>query len=225
MEKISITNLVDFKRKTPKGRQTLVNNLKIPKIKTNDGTGGDYWISALSTISNVFAEDNNSLINEKIDILLDKIENTTAKISKDMFQRNINILYNFEDYDFAKLKPNVDLTYLKKPKEKSILVVKDLPLYVKPHHVFTFTEDEVKKIGALWFVAKLGSFKPDELAIGTDILFRYLHTNYSDKFEIASNYCLAVDVTNLSTVSYMEIQNEEDKSTLLETLAELKQHL
>lgn len=225
MEKISVTNLIDFKRKTPKGQQTLVNNLKVPKIKADDSTGGDYWISALSTISNVFEENNNNLINEKIDILIDKIENATAKISKDMFQRNINILYNFEDYDFDQLKPNVDLTYLKKPKDKSIVVVEDLPLYVKPHHVFTFTQDDVKKIGALWFVAKLGSFKLDELVIVTDILFRYLNTNYSDKFEIAIDYCSVVDVTNLSRVSYSEVQNEEEKSTLLKTLAELKRFL
>lgn len=225
MEKIAIGKLIDFGRKGAIARQTIVNNLKMPQVKKDDGSGGDYWISALSAISNAFIENKNELINEKVDKLIDKIEEAEAKITKDMFQRNINILYNFEDYDFPSLKPNADLTYLKKPKDKSIIIIKGLPLFVNPNHVFTFEENGVKKIGAIWFVAKLNGFRPEELAIVVDILFRYLDTYYSDKFEIDTNFCLVKDVSILNKISYTQIMNAEVRSPLKQTLEEIKELL
>src|SRR5690606_39323086 len=125
MNKITITNLVDFSRKTPVGRQTLVNNLKTPKVKaTDEESGGDYWISALSCISRAFVDNRSNPIGDKIDELIDKIEVHEAKITKDMYQRNINILQNFEEFDFETLKPQTELTYHKKPKDKSIVAIK-----------------------------------------------------------------------------------------------------
>lgn len=225
MEKIAIGKLIDFGRKGQRARQTIVNNLKTPQVKKDESSGGDYWISALSAISNAFIENKNELINEKVDKLIDKIEEAEAKITKDMFQRNINILYNFEEYDFPSLKPGADLAYLKKPKDKSIIAVNGLPLYVDPHHVFTFEEDGVKKIGAIWFVAKLNDFKPEELAMIVDILFRYLNTHYSDKFEIDTNFCLVKDVSMLNKISYTQIMNAEVRSPLKQTLEEIKELL
>ncbi len=95
MDKITISNWVDFNRKTPKGRRTLVEKLKKPKIKPeNSESGGDYWTSAVSCISRAFATGNNIEIGEKIDELVEKIENREAKITKNMFQRNIHTFKN-----------------------------------------------------------------------------------------------------------------------------------
>jgi len=226
MEKIAIGKLIDFGRKGIKGRRTLVNNLKTPQVKKDESTGGgNYWVSALSAISNAFIENKNELINEKIDILIDKIEAAEAKITKDMFQQNINILYNFEEYDFQSLKPNVELSYQKEPKNKSIIIIKGLPLFVDPNHVFTFEENGVKKIGAVWFVAKKNGFRPEELATITDILFRYLDTHYSAKFKVDTDFCLVKDVSGLTKISFTQILNAEIRSTLKQTLDEIKELL
>lgn len=225
MEKIALGKLIDFGRKGERGRQTLVNNLKTPQVKKDDGSGGDYWISALSAVSKAFIENKNELINKKIDELIDKIEGAEIKRIKDGYQRNIDILYNFEEYDFPSLKPTADLVYLKKPKDKSVIAVSGLPLYVDPHHVFTFEIDAVKKIGAIWFVAKLNGFRPEELAMIADILFRYLNTHYSDKYEIDTNFCLVKDVSVLNKISYTQIMNAEVRSPLKQTLDEIKELL
>ncbi|TDQ79761.1 hypothetical protein [Sphingobacterium yanglingense] len=222
MNKITVTNLVDFGRKTPKGRQTLINNLKVPKISNPDDGGGDYWISALSCLARAFTDNSKNLIGDKIEELIDKIEDAKAKISKDMFQRNINILQEFEDFDFNTLKPQGKLSALKKPKDKSIVVIKRLPLFVKPHHVYSFEENGIKKIGAIWFVAKLNGFRTDELSMVTDLLYRYLDINYSDEFEVSVEYCIAVDVNTPSYIPYSRIENGDIKSALIPTVDEMK---
>lgn len=222
MDKITVTNLIDFGKKGDKGKQSLVNKLKLPKVSNPNDGGGDYWISALSCLAKVFKDNTQNIIGDKIDELIEKIETHERKITKDMYQRNINILQEFEEFDFYILKPQTDLIYLKKTKEKSIVSIKQLPLFVNPHHVYTFKEDNVKKIGAIWFVAKLGGFKNEELAIVTDLLYRYLVTNYSDKFEISMSYTIAIDVNTAHIISYSHIENGEIKSTLIPVINEIK---
>ena len=222
MNKITVTNLVDFSRKTPRGRQTLINNLKVPKVNTPDDGGGDYWISALSCLAKAFSDNVDNLIGNKIEDLIDKIEVHEAKITKDMHQRNINILQDFEGFGFNTLKPQAELTYLKKPKEKSIVIIRRLPLFVKPHHVYAFEENGIKKIGAIWFIAKLHGFKHEELAMVTDLLYRYLDSNYSDNYEISTNYCIALDVNSSHSISYSQIEKGEFSSALMPTIIEMK---
>lgn len=189
MEKITITDLVDFNRKSTKSRQTLINNLKTPKVKSADASGGDYWISALTCLSKAFVDNAEAVISDKIDQLIAEIETKEYKRTKDRWQRNIHILQDFENFDFSQLKPPAELTYLKKPKDKSIIPISGLPLYAKPHHVFNFEEDDTKKIGAVWFVAKSGGFRQEELAMIVDLLHRYLSSYQSNKYEVASDYC------------------------------------
>ncbi|MEN5058452.1 hypothetical protein [Sphingobacterium kitahiroshimense] len=110
MNKITVTNLVDFGRKGDKGRQTLINNLKVPKVSNPEDGGGDYWIAALSCLARAFKDNAQNIIGEKIDELIEKIEVHEAKITKDMHQRNINILQDFEEFDFNILKPETQLT-------------------------------------------------------------------------------------------------------------------
>jgi len=223
MNKITITNLIDFTRKTPRGRQTLVDNLKTPKLKSHvEESGGNYWVSALSCISNAYKNNIENLIGDKIDELINKLEDHHAKITKDMYQRNINILQDFEDFDFNRLKPHSKLLYQKKPKDKSIVAIKGLPLFAKPHHVFTFKENDITKIGAVWFVAKLRGLKYDELAMVTELLYRYLDINYSNEYEIANDYCIAVDVNTVNSMNYAQLNNKKIKSLLVRTVGEIK---
>ncbi|MBB5620963.1 hypothetical protein HDE69_002016 [Pedobacter cryoconitis] len=222
MEKISISNVVEFRRKkTPTSQVTLINKLKTPKPKKEDAEeGGNYWIHSLSTIANVFKESTNDLILDKINVLLDKQEVANSRQTKSMFQKNIDILARFEEYDFTQFRPDFKLTYLKKPKDKSILVIEDLPIQVLPHHVFIYEEDGIKKISACWFVAKIKEYTFEELAIFTDALYRYLIKNYSEEYKVNPEFCIVIDTMNLNSIRYSEIASG---STLLNsTLAVMK---
>lgn len=225
MEKISISNVVEYRRKSSNSQVTFVNNLrKTKEVKNSDG-GGNYWIHSLSTISTVFVSEQNERINEKIDILIEKHDVSTAKISKNMYQRNITILHNFEDFDFSHLKPNFELEYLPKPKDKSILTIEGLPVQILPNHVFTFETNNVKKIGAIWFVSKLDGYRIEELAFFTEAIYRYLSSNYSGKYEIDPDFCLSVDVMNLNNLRYTQILNKKVPVLLNQTLKSIKESL
>lgn len=226
MNKITVKHLVDFNRKTPRTRQTLVNNIKAPQIKNNDdNSGGDYWTSALSCISKAFVDNPEGLISGKIDELIAKVEMYDIQNTKKMFQQNIKILQSFEEFDFNMLKPLTKLAFLKKPKDKSIVLIHELPLFAKPQHVFTFEDNNIEKIGAIWFVAKSKGFSPHELAMITDLLYRYLKVNYSEKYEIASNYCVAIDVNGVNSISYSQVATGEIKSLLIQIVEEIKAYL
>jgi hypothetical protein len=230
MEKISVSNVIVFKRKKNKGSQvTFINNLKNNKEENQNKDQaepkGNYWVHALSIISTVFNTENNKEIGKKIDIINEKIETAKAKITKDMFAKNVAILHNFEDVNFADFKPKYSLNYLSKPKDKSILTLRGVPVQVLPNHVFTFKEKGIRKIGAIWFVSKKDGYTTPELGMFTDALYRYLKLHYSKEFEIVPEYCIAIDVTTLSQVNYTQILNKLVPSELNVTLDSISKML
>lgn len=142
-----------------------------------------------------------------------------------MYQRNIEILHNFEDFSFSDFKPKFELQYLLKSKDKSILTIKGIPIQVLPHHVFTYEENKIKKIGAIWFVSKLEGYKTSELGIFAEALYKYLKLNYSNNYQVISKFCISVDVINLNNVSYDKIENNEIPSILNSTLESIREIL
>jgi len=133
-------------------------------------------------------------------------ENKIKRI-KNQFQKNIDIVSNFKEYDFEHLKPNDDLKFLKQTKHQSLLDIKGLPVEAKPCHIFTFSENNSEEIGGVWFVAQLKGFKKSELGMFADILYRYLEKYYSKDFYVNPDYCIAVDLYNGQDVNYTEIQD------------------
>lgn len=207
MEKITVKELIKFRGKNDKSKITFVNNLKKEKQKPEGSSGGDYWISCLSALRNTFKYGNTDLLDEKIELLRDKINATSDKRIKDQFQRNLEIVNNFKDYDFIYLKPNEDLSFLKQAKNKKLLDIKDLPIEAKPCHIFSFSENNSEEIGGVWFIAQLNGFTRSELGMFADILYRYLSENYSQNFYVNPNYCFAVDLYNGQEVNFTELKN------------------
>jgi hypothetical protein len=222
MRKLSIKEIIEFRRKSDKSKQTFVVNLKMPKEKKDTDGGGDYWVSCLSTISNGYRNNDHTIIIDKIHELEEKYERTDYKMTKDMYKRNIAILYKFEDFDFNKWIPSEECTIVKKHKSDFLLDINGLQIQAVPHHVFTFQNSKEEEIGAIWFIAKLKGYHIDELAMFTDILYRYLNKNFSKDYIINPKYCIAVDVVNVLDVNYSQILKGEIPLKLDSTIEEMK---
>lgn len=229
MEKLRIIDLIKFIRKDVNPRRTFVNNLIKDEIKIIDrdqkNSGGDYWISCTSTLANIFKTNNKNLIQLKCDELQVKIENTERRLTRLEYQANIDMLVKFEDFDFENIKPIGELTYLKQPHDKSIIQIQDLPIKIDPNHVFSFSINDENEIGAVWFITISKGLTRGELALFTDVIFRYLNYHYSQNYRINPDYCIAVDVEKVQWLSYRKNLNREVVSNIEEAIDELKKYL
>lgn len=222
MKKISIKNVIEFRGKSDRSKKTFATNLKLDAKKKETEGGGDYWVSCLSSISNSYKHNDSELINDKIYELENKFEAHDDKRIKTMYERNISILYGFENFDFASWKPKEEIAFLKKHKSDFLQNINGLQLQATPQHVFTYKKEGIDLVGAIWFIAKLGGYREEELGIFTDMLFRYLKSTYSNNYDIASKYCIAVDTVNNRAVSYRELQKGKVPLLLEKTLDEIK---
>ena len=220
MKKLSISKVIEFSRTSEKSRPTFLKQHN--KQKKPSSGGGDYWASCLSALRHAFKNNDNSLITDKIEFLLGEIKKTPHKITKNMYTRNSDILYNFEKFDFSKWISIDQITFLKKKSENSVININGIPIQVKPTHVFTFDEDGESRVGAITFVSKLNGYEKNELAAFADGLHRYLKINYSDKYKVDDALCIAIDATNLNEISYNDILDGQVKSLLDKTIKEIR---
>lgn len=221
MKKLSIKDIIEFRRRSDRSKKTFATNIQLEKEKASPDGGGDYWISSISAISKSFKLNDNRFIDERRAELEQKFDKTDFQRTKTMYKRNIDILYIFEDFDFAKLKPE-KFSFLKKHKKDSILPIRGLDFKVTPSHLFTYSSDEIDEIGAIWFVAKLDGFRKEELGMFVDILYRYLKIHYSKDYTISPKYCIAVDVVNKFSVTYQQLEIGEIDDIFLKTVDEFK---
>lgn len=219
MKKISITNIIKFRRrKSTSSQLTFINSLNKVKPEKKSKSGGDYWIPSLSTLSDVFKFDQIDLLNKKIDDLKERYNKSGITRTRNMYQKNIQILSDFINFNFKRLKPKYHLTYLPKSRNESILNIKGLPVQVLPSQIYSFEEKGIKKIGAVWFVANKYGYRVEELAIFTDALYRYVKHNYQKKYEISTDYCVSVDGISLNKITYTQILNKEVPALLNTTV-------
>lgn len=223
MQKLTAKKIIEFRRLPKTRKQTFVNNLKKPVMKS--GSGGDYWVSCISAITNACRDNDNTFINDKIDSLHGQLKRTSYKRTKDMYQRNIDILSGFKEFDFTKLKPKRITEFSTRPNTKYMLTVNGLSVQVFPNHVFTYKSNQTDEVGAVWFVAQLNGFKNDELHIFSELLYKYLSANYSKRHTINSNFCTVVDVVTQIELKHSKLTNSGAESILNLTIADLKTFL
>jgi len=84
MKKLSIPQLIEFRKKSDRSKKTFVENIKSSKIETPAEGGGDYWRTSLSAVCNSYKQDNLNLVDEKISELQDKLGFTKHTITKNM---------------------------------------------------------------------------------------------------------------------------------------------
>lgn len=228
MIKISIPSIIGFRRKSEKSKLSFLNSLEKEKVKdveNEESGGGNYWISCLSAIKNVFRYDNMNLIEEKIEYLQGKIEATNIKMTQTRWQKNIDILHNFQDFDLKSIRPPFELKFLKKNQTKSIVQVHKIPVETQPSYIFTFGNKDSEEIGAIWFVIKKGGYTKSELGMFCDITYKYLNENYSDKYKINTDYCIAIDIFDGHEVRYSQLLNGDISVLLDDTISEIKKTL
>ncbi len=223
MKKLSIKDVIEFRNKSNQSKKSFVRNMKLDK-KANQNSGGDYWISSLSAISNSFKSNDLQLIANKKFELEEKYKKAEYFRTKDMYKRNMDILRSYENYNFEKWKPSQEITFLKKYKENSIISVRGLEVKVTPNHVFSFKRNGVNEIGAIWFIAKLNGLRIDELGMFTDILHRYLKTHFKN-YQLNPMYCIAVDINSNYDVNYSELEKAEVPSILTSIIEEINMML
>lgn len=227
MQKITIKELVTFRRKSSdRTKKNYAYKLKYrkEKVKTetkNEG-GGDYWITSTSCIYNVFKNDKKEYYDSKIEELQTKYEKTDDIRIKSMYERNINILNSFKDFDFDELRPT-EITKIEKVHTDSKIITKNaIPLYVNPSMLFCHERNGKKEIGALWLVPQLEGFKKSELGMFCEILYQFLSNNYSANYQISDDFCIVIDTFNTQTVTYSELLNGKIPFLIDETINQIK---
>ncbi len=224
MKKISVKNIILFRKKSEKSKKAFLKSLN--KAKANDSeNGGNYWVRSISALTNTFRTNDNQHIKDKIDNISADYSNSKRRQTKDMYKRNLDILYNYEDFDFSTWYPNKTFRILDKANKKSIIELNKIPVQVLPNQVFTFTKNSIDYAGAIWFIAKLDGYSKAEFGIFAETLFNYLSINFSNKYEVSPETCIVVDVLNLEEVTYQMVIDNKIPALLKETLKSIKENL
>jgi hypothetical protein len=221
MKKISVKNIILFRNKPEKSQKTFLDSLKKKSEVKLDNSGGDYWVRSLSALSNVVSEKNTEPIKEKIANILEDFKPNIIKQTNAMYQRNLDILYNYEDFDVNIWLPE-NAEILNKISKKAIIEINGVPVQITPNQIYSFERESKHFVGAIWFLAKLEGFKTSELGIFAEALYIYLTEHFGNKFEISPENCLIIDVLNKKEVNYKMLMTEEIPHLLIATLEDIR---
>ncbi|RDC58688.1 hypothetical protein [Adhaeribacter pallidiroseus] len=227
MQKITIKELIDFRRRSERSKKNFAFKLKNREAKVKSETngeegGGDYWVTSTSCIYNVFKSDNAELYDAKINELRAKLEGSKDIRIKAMYQRNIDILLSFKEFDFQEFKPSSAPKYRKVPKDHQIVTIENFPLFVNPSLLFTYEKDDKQELGALWLIPRLYGFSKQELGMFCEILYRLLKRDYADSYQISQDNCIAIDTFNAQTICYTDLAEGRIPFLVDSTLNEIK---
>lgn len=207
MQRITVKELIAFRRKSDRSKKTWANVLKTrkPKEKSKDNKGGNYWVTSTSCIQKVIKLGDKSEYDSKIDDLHERFINTPNHKIKQKHQRNIDVLTRFKEVELDDIKPSDDVVYQKVSKAMNIIEVDRFPVFVNPNLVFSFDQNGKNEIGAIWLVTQKDGFSKDELGMFCEMMYRFLNKSYSRSYQVAHEYCVVIDTFSLRTVRYNEL--------------------
>jgi hypothetical protein len=226
MEKITIKELIEF-RGRPSGK--LKNNFAFKlksrkakeKLEETKDTGGNYWAISTSSIYNTFKYGKDEYYDIKIEEVISKIANTESKKDIIIYQRNLEILNNFKEFNLNHFRP-LDITNFESiHKEQKIISISNLPIYINPSLVFSFERNGKKEIGAISFVPQLEGFQKSQLGMFCEMLYKFLLKHYSNEYQIADDFCIAIDTFNAQSVIYTELKTGKIPRLIESTVEEI----
>lgn len=227
MEKITVKELIEFREKTSeKSKKNYAQKLKFrkPKVKVEGKKkgGGNYWSISNSCIQNVFKDGTEEYYDTKIDEAIISKEIEQRERFKIMYQRNIDILSNFKEFDILNLRPENIQNFESVHKEERIVYISNYPIYLNPNLVFSLERNGKKQIGALLLISQLDGYKKAELGMFCEMLYRFLELNFSNDFQIAEDYCITIDTCFSKTMTYSDLSNGTVPSLIKPTIEEIK---
>lgn len=220
MKKLTIKKLIEFRGKSERAKKNFANNLKLNKVTPKTESGGDYWIIAVSAIAKAYKEKDLQIITKKIKETEEKLAATKNPGTKAQYSGNIDLMHKYENYDFKKWTPMGEIS--REKNHRALLTVRDLMVESSPQHVFSIAKDKRNEIGAIWFIAKKGGYKKEEMGMFTDILYHYLKSQYGKTYTLNPRYCIAVDLVSNYDISYSQLEKAEVPALLNRTIEEIK---
>lgn len=147
---------------------------------------------------------------------------TESEKDKVMYQRNLDILNNFKEFDLHHLRP-LDIENSKSVhKEQRIILINSLPIYINPNLVFSFERNGMNEIGAVALIPKLNGYKKSELGMFCEMLYKFLHEHYAKDYKIAEDFCIAIDTFNAQKIIYAELTTGQVPRLIDSTIDEIK---
>ena len=140
-----------------------------------------------------------------------------------MYERNINILTNFKDFDINDLRPLNISKFETVHKDSKIVTIGNLPLYINPTLLFCHERNGKKEMGALWLIPQLEGFTKSELGMFCEMLYKFLVKNFSTDYQISEDYCVAIDTFNAQVVIYNDLLNGTIPFLINKTIDEIKE--
>ncbi|WP_294332615.1 hypothetical protein [uncultured Chryseobacterium sp.] len=224
MKNIRVKDLIIFRSLSERRQITFVSNLQKEKIvkDEDEGSGGNYWVRSISALNNAFRENDNTFIKEKINDILNDYNPKLDNRTKVKYDRNLQILHNYEDFDFRSITPSGEIEILLKVRKNGVIDVNGLDLKVETHHIYAFDSDNKTYLGAVLFAVQKGGYKLDELGIFAEAIFTFLVKNYSEKYIIDPSFIKVIDVMTHEIVDYQMIADGTVASLLNVTVEDIK---
>lgn len=226
MEKITINELIEFREKTSeKSRKSFAFKLKNRKTKEKNDEdksgGGNYWSISTSSIYNTFKNGKNGYYDEKIEDVEGRQKASNVQKDIIMYQRNLDILNNFREFEILDLRPIKIEKFETIQKNQKTFDIKGLPIYLNPSLVFFFEKNGKEEVGALILVPKLNGYKKSQLGMFCEVLHKFLVKHYSNNFQISQEFCIAIDTYNALKLTYEEMIDEKVPSLITQTINEI----
>lgn len=224
MRDIRVKDLIIFRNLSEKRRGTFYVNLQKEKVikEKDDSTGGDYWVRSISALNNSFRNNDNNFVSEKIFDILSDYRPSMDKGTRLKYDRNIQILHNYEDFDFRSITPSENIEIKNKIGKRGVIELNRLNIKVETHNIYTFEDGDESCMGSVFFAAKIKGYKTVELGIFTEAIYNYLTLNHSDKYSIHPKYITVIDVMTQNIVDYQMILDGKLPALLLPSIEEIR---
>lgn len=225
MKELPIKKLIEYNSYSDRRKATMLGHLQVESVFSNNTDARDYWHRSLTAIRKSFKLNDYQFLIDRIKSISDDLSETSVRTTKIMYERNIQILNNFLEFDYTRLVPPHKVSFIPQKAEVSIISVNGIQLKIHGDDLFSYQIDGVKHVGAVWFIASKNGYKDDELSIFVDALCRMLENNLSDDYRVNTDYCLVVDAMRKNVLSYSQIMNRSTKSKLDLIVSEISKKL